>query len=444
MKIFSSEDILNAKSAYLYDNGILYIVDRDDEAYGFTAKSTEWFHKENFWDYFDSELMLTYLTPLSKDDAVLLYESWTNDEHSDARRLDRAIIFAVEHHSGQFRKGTTRPYIFHPLEAMQILHGMGADINLQIAGVLHDTIEDTDATEADIRKLFGDDVAALVTAHSEDKSKTWDERKTHAIEELATADKRLKMLIMADKVSNLRSMAADFTKVGASLWNRFNAPERKQSLYYNGIVDALSDMRDYPECAPVYWEMIELYKDLFVKFYKSCSALGCYEEYLVQVSSHGEAYLLTKGCLRWAEVVAADINKENCETISRKEAEAIEDEWNKPFWECHHRDLQAGTYTISNTKDRHVAIKIKNGLLTLDGEDFGSACEAINGTDEYEYHISFDDDNTHRLLVQLRMEYGTDMSLRDVFLSAFGTGTPSSALMYYCNTHSVEYSFINM
>ena len=113
----------------------------------------------------------------------------------DNARLNQAILFATERHAGQLRKGTVLPYILHPLETMQILSNMQADINLQIAGLLHDTIEDTDTTAAEIAALFGDDVAALVNHHSEDKSKSWLERKTQALTALQTADDRLKMLV---------------------------------------------------------------------------------------------------------------------------------------------------------------------------------------------------------------------------------------------------------
>ena len=99
--------------------------------------------------------------------------------------LEKSIHFATNHHAGQVRKGTHIPYIVHPLETMNILRSMNADTNLLIAGVLHDTIEDTEATHDDILDRFGTDVVTLVDSHSEDKSKTWEERKTHAIKELA-------------------------------------------------------------------------------------------------------------------------------------------------------------------------------------------------------------------------------------------------------------------
>ena len=66
--------------------------------------------------------------------------------------LNRAIIFATERHAGQVRKGTDTPYIVHPLETMLILSNMQADLNVQIAGLLHDTVEDTDTTLEEIEE----------------------------------------------------------------------------------------------------------------------------------------------------------------------------------------------------------------------------------------------------------------------------------------------------
>ena len=179
--------------------------------------------------------------------------------------LEQAIRFASQRHSGQVRKGTDIPYIVHPLEVMTILMGMKADTNLLIAGLLHDTVEDTDTSVEEISELFGQDVADLVGHHSEDKSKSWQERKETAIRELETADRRLKMLVMADKLSNLRSLAADYAEIGEKLWERFNAPAEKQSWYYFEMQKALADLQDNPNAHNAYCELAEKYKAVFGK-----------------------------------------------------------------------------------------------------------------------------------------------------------------------------------
>ena len=185
-------------------------------------------------------------------------------EHlQDSTGLNEAIRYAVDRHEGQLRKGSARPYIVHPLEVMSILMNMGADNNLMIAGLLHDTIEDTGATRREIQEKFGADVAELVDGHSEDKSKSWQERKSAAIEHLRQADRRMKLLVMADKVSNLRSMVLDRRVLGEKLWERFNAPRERQKWYYTGILEALRDMQTDLQAAPFYAEMERMFAELF-------------------------------------------------------------------------------------------------------------------------------------------------------------------------------------
>lgn len=72
----NQKDILNAQEVHFYNNNILYVVIDNDKIYGITEGSPEWFKKENFWDYFDSSYMLSYFTPITKEEAVRIYESW--------------------------------------------------------------------------------------------------------------------------------------------------------------------------------------------------------------------------------------------------------------------------------------------------------------------------------------------------------------------------------
>ena len=84
-------------------------------------------------------------------------------EKEKSERLDHAIEVAKKAHEGQLRK-TGEPYIIHPLAVKKILEEWGMDEDTVIAGVLHDTVEDTDLTLDDIRKEFGESVAFLVPA----------------------------------------------------------------------------------------------------------------------------------------------------------------------------------------------------------------------------------------------------------------------------------------
>ncbi|MDR0320994.1 MAG: HD domain-containing protein [Treponema sp.] len=149
--------------------------------------------------------------------------------------IHEAIVFATCKHNGYKRKGTDIPYISHPMEVMQILTESDCRENVIIAGILHDTLEDTKTTPAEISNLFGEEVLNLVSAESEDKTKTWKERKQATVNNLADASPDVKMVCLADKLSNLRSMAADKRAIGEKLWERFNANKDDIEWYYRQI-----------------------------------------------------------------------------------------------------------------------------------------------------------------------------------------------------------------
>ena len=234
-------------------------------------------------------------------------------------KLNQAIIYATEKHSKQLRKGTNLPYIVHPMEVLNILARMNAHEALLMAGVLHDTVEDTDATIEEIAALFGEETAALVDAHTEkNKHLPWWERKLISIEHLRIAPRDVKLLILADKLSNMRSMAADFARIGDKLWERFHADKVMQSRYYSMSIDALEDMSADPDAKWAYWELNTLYKEVFVKFF-----INEEHDCIIQESLHGENVYMTKHALQWRNLP----DHWNHIEITRREAEFIVDVW---------------------------------------------------------------------------------------------------------------------
>lgn len=154
--------------------------------------------------------------------------------------IERAIAFATQAHEGQFRKGTTRPYIVHPLEVGKIVATMTDDEEIISAAILHDTLEDCDVTEEELREKFSERVASLVMQESEDKSKTWMERKGATIEHLKTAPKEVQMIGLADKLSNMRDIDRDYPECGDGLWNRFRMRDKYWiGWYYKGVMESL-------------------------------------------------------------------------------------------------------------------------------------------------------------------------------------------------------------
>ena len=167
----------------------------------------------------------------------------------DTRLLDRAIVFAVKAHAGTERRGKGFPYIVHPMEAMEIVATMTPDQELLAAAALHDTVEDTDVTLDQIRAEFGDRIASLVAAESDDvvegvsEQDSWRARKQAAIDRLARASREAKMVALGDKLSNMRAIARDYATQGDKLWSLFHAPDPKDhQWHYRGLADSLREL----------------------------------------------------------------------------------------------------------------------------------------------------------------------------------------------------------
>lgn len=148
-----------------------------------------------------------------------------------------AITFATRCHEGQFRKGTDIPYIVHPLSMLRFLARLGAPAELQAAAVLHDVVEDTEATLDDLRERFGERVASLVEGATEkDKSLSWMERKKAAIHHAEESqDLELLVLKCVDKLDNLSDIREDHELHGESIWARFKADHAAQMWYYGTL-----------------------------------------------------------------------------------------------------------------------------------------------------------------------------------------------------------------
>lgn len=167
-------------------------------------------------------------------------------------RLNEAIKFATDCHAGQVRKLANTPYILHPLEVSCIISTLTQDEDIMIAGLLHDTIEDCDVDPEVIREKFGKRVAALVQSETEDKlsekppAETWMQRKEESLLMLQyTKDQDVKILWLADKLSNIRSFYREYKKKGDSIWQALNQKDpRMQGWYYKTIASLLTELSD--------------------------------------------------------------------------------------------------------------------------------------------------------------------------------------------------------
>ncbi|NBH34095.1 bifunctional (p)ppGpp synthetase/guanosine-3',5'-bis(diphosphate) 3'-pyrophosphohydrolase [Clostridiaceae bacterium] len=174
--------------------------------------------------------------------------------------VQRAAKFAEKAHAGMLRKGGNMPYIYHPMEVALLVSRMTQDEHVIAAAYLHDVLEDTAVTAEELEEQFGERVLMLVQAETEDKSRTWKERKGHTIQHLEHASFEVKLLTLADKLSNMRCTARDYLMIGDEIWARFNEKRKASHKWYaKGILDGLTELADYP----AYQEYKDLYQFVF-------------------------------------------------------------------------------------------------------------------------------------------------------------------------------------
>lgn len=346
--------------------------------------------------------------------------------------LEKAVRFAFEKHEGQVRKGTELPYIVHPMEVMKLLNEMDADENLLIAGLLHDVVEDGGVTVGEIRMLFGEDVAGLVAGHSEDKSKTWKERKEEDIKATKEGDIRLKMLVLADKLSNLRSLYFDYTKLGEEVWKRFNASVIEQAWYYSEMIDALDALQYEKNTELLYWELNALFKEVFVTFYYDETV-----EMLYQRCVTGEEYSLMRGNPVWKPFYGEIPG--NLSTIHRKLAERLEDTWADEFDFQIRKDLNDGNYLLFATPRTTVSVEISEQKLCFVYEVIRSKEENIHGkySDKEVHELSEYD--TMKFLYALRMQYVLDYPLAKVLEQELGETEAKAKFEMFCKQFRISY-----
>ncbi|HEX8072842.1 MAG TPA: HD domain-containing protein [Pyrinomonadaceae bacterium] len=125
-------------------------------------------------------------------------------------KIFAALNFAADKHRLQRRKGgADTPYINHPINVVELLWRVGGvrDAEVLVAGILHDTVEDTDATLAELTTHFGARVSALVAEVSDDKSLPKPERKRLQVERAPHLSVGAKLIRLADKAFNVYDVA---------------------------------------------------------------------------------------------------------------------------------------------------------------------------------------------------------------------------------------------
>ena len=158
------------------------------------------------------------------------------DRPNDTSLLIRAVEFAARKHRMQRRKDhEASPYINHPIALMSVLCVEAGvhDAVILAAAALHDTIEDTETTLAELEAVVGSQIAGIVAEMTDDKALPSSERKRLQIERASHKSKEATFVKLADKICNLRDMASSPPKT----WDL--ARRREYFEWAKPVVDGL-------------------------------------------------------------------------------------------------------------------------------------------------------------------------------------------------------------
>jgi len=164
-----------------------------------------------------------------------------------SKKIEKAIQTATYLHRNQTRRGTGIPYVSHLFAVFLILSKYTKNEDILIAGLLHDSLEDSDPNDYNKEKLkqdFGENVLTIVQGVSEDKDGSlsekdaklsWRYRKESYLHHLNVVSEESVLVSTADKIHNLGSTVEDLKKEGDSIWDKFNASKEDQMWFYESF-----------------------------------------------------------------------------------------------------------------------------------------------------------------------------------------------------------------
>jgi (p)ppGpp synthase/HD superfamily hydrolase len=165
---------------------------------------------------------------------------------ADGRPTVRAAVaWASQLHGDQVRSVDRAPFVLHPLEVASLLSGRGFDDDVVVAGVLHDLVENTEASVADVGARFGERVAAIVNAVSEDDSiEDYGERKAALRARACAAGVEARAVYTADKIAKARELRSQAARDPSVLTDPQNV--RKLEHYEASLDELRAAAEDHP------------------------------------------------------------------------------------------------------------------------------------------------------------------------------------------------------
>lgn len=166
-------------------------------------------------------------------------------------RFDQALLYALQAHREQYRKGSQIPYFSHLISCAALVMESGGDEDQTIAALLHDVAEDQGGNRRleEIELLFGGRVRRIVEGCSdtlEFPKPPWRERKEKYLEHLLNADEDVLLVSLADKVHNLRTIYLDYQRVGNQVWDRFRGGKAGSLWYFRSLLEVFRRRFPHP------------------------------------------------------------------------------------------------------------------------------------------------------------------------------------------------------
>lgn len=162
----------------------------------------------------------------------------------DSALLCRAFDFACAAHGDQVRKGHPVPFIAHPMAVSSLVLEYGGDTETAAAALLHDTIEDTPTTAESLREAFGERVAAIVVACTDNLPPCppeWRARKERFLRDVRQADSAVHLVFAADKLHNARDVVREQREIGDAAFRIFVGRKDGTLWYYRAALNVLDE-----------------------------------------------------------------------------------------------------------------------------------------------------------------------------------------------------------
>ena len=188
-----------------------------------------------------------------------------------SEQINKAIKIAAKLHNGQFRRGSTIPYIAHPFAVALMTQDYIDSEDVFIGGVLHDILEDVPNriyTAKDLASDFGYDILSIVEAVSEPDirmptQEAWRARKYSYLNNIQnTNDIRPLIISACDKMHNMGEIVYGYEDLGESIWTYFAAKREREIWFYDSVLDILKTKIIPPEVIEEYEKRLDKLKQL--------------------------------------------------------------------------------------------------------------------------------------------------------------------------------------